>query len=100
MPKGIIQPYSGIFRTLCTACICRNLLEILEYSEPFHNCIPTHIQNPGIFTKFTNIQNSDIFNMCHIYRTLSKIEDGVFAKIVKNYNNLTKALHLRSLTEF
>ena len=27
--SGIIQPYSGIFRTLCNACICRNL----TYSE-------------------------------------------------------------------
>ena len=27
------------------------ILGILEYSEPFHNCIPTNIQNPVIFTK-------------------------------------------------
>ena len=27
------------------------ILGILEYSVPFHNCIPTHIQNPVIFTK-------------------------------------------------
>ena len=26
-------------------------LEILEYSEPFHNSIPTHIQNPVLFIK-------------------------------------------------
>ena len=28
-----------------------DIFEILEYSEPFHNCIPTHIQNLVIFTK-------------------------------------------------
>ena len=27
------------------------ILEILEYSEPFHNCIPTYIQNTAIFMK-------------------------------------------------
>ena len=28
-----------------------DILGILEYSEPFHNYIPTNIQNPVIFTK-------------------------------------------------
>ena len=48
--------YSAIFRHI------QNLVQrlhtqkpdiagILEYSEPFHNCILTHIQNPVIFTK-------------------------------------------------
>ena len=27
------------------------ILEILEYSEPFYNCVPPHIQNPVILTK-------------------------------------------------
>ena len=27
------------------------ILATLEYSEPFYNCILTHIQNPVIFTK-------------------------------------------------
>ena len=27
------------------------MIGILEYSEPFHNCITAHIQNPVIFTK-------------------------------------------------
>ena len=41
------------------------IIGILEYSEHFHNCIPTHIQNPVIFTKIgkpcviLEIQNSD-----------------------------------------
>ena len=38
-----------------------DMLGILEYSEPFHNCIPTHEQ------KFTNIQNSGIFKTWHIF---------------------------------
>ena len=28
-----------------------SILEILEYSEPFHNCIPKHIRSPVILTK-------------------------------------------------
>ena len=30
--SGIIQPYAGIFRTLCNTCICRNL----AYSESWN----------------------------------------------------------------
>ena len=36
--NSLFRHYSAIFR-------------ILEYSEAFHNCIPTHNQNPDIFTK-------------------------------------------------
>ena len=44
--------YSVILRTLCNACIRRNLEHaILEYSEPFHNCIRTHIQDSIMLTK-------------------------------------------------
>ena len=59
------MPESGIF-------------EILEYSEPFPNCIPKHIQNPAIVKKIGKpsvtllIQNPGIFNTPHICRTLSK----------------------------
>ena len=35
------QPYSGIFRNLCKACICRNVAHL----QAFCNCIPTHTQN-------------------------------------------------------
>ena len=27
------------------------IIEMLEYSEPFNNCITTYMQNPAIFTK-------------------------------------------------
>ena len=79
---------------------------ILEFSEPFHNCISTHIQNPVIFTKIgkpcailviqnpgilttLNIQNPDIFKTPEIFRPLSKM--FCFAKIVKSYNYFSKA---------
>ena len=47
--SGIIQPYSGIFRTLCNAYICRNL----TYSESW------------------NIQNASIIESRRIFPTLS-----------------------------
>ena len=37
--SGIIQPYSGIFRTLCNVCICRNL----AYLEFWNIQIPSII---------------------------------------------------------
>ena len=57
-----------------------DILGILQYSELFHNCIPTHIQNPAILQTFMNIQNFDIFKTWHTFRTLSKIYNGVFCK--------------------
>ena len=74
LPWVNIQPYSGIFRALCNACLCRNLA---YYSES------SNIQNSSIVAsrrlfrtlpyllKFTSIQNSDIFKIRHIFRTLS-----------------------------
>ena len=50
-----------------------------QYSEPFHNS-SRHIQNLVIFTKIYKFQNFDTLNMRHIFRILSKIEDGVFWK--------------------
>ena len=37
------------------------ILKILEYSETFHNCIPTHIQNHVIFTKIYEYSE-----LCHL----------------------------------
>ena len=70
--RHFIQPYSGIFKTLCNAaCICRNLAysESRNNSEPFHNFIPTPIQNPFISTKIgkfcvtVEIQNPGIITI-------------------------------------
>ena len=65
--SGIFQRYSGIFRTLCNACICRNLsylesgnihnpflITYQRYSEPCHiyenwqTCVTLEIQKPGL----------------------------------------------------
>ena len=43
---GIIQAYSGIFRTLCYPDIFKTVV----YPEPWHIQNQKHIQNPGIFT--------------------------------------------------
>ena len=47
-----------------------HIFGILEYSEPIHNCVPTHIQN---FALFTNIGRP--------YVTL-EIQDPVILTIV------------------
>ena len=60
--------HSSIFRTLCNPRIMQRagIFEILEYSEPFHNCILLYIQNPVTFMKIgkpcatLEIQNSSI----------------------------------------
>ena len=51
-----IGHYSAIFSHIQNLIQCLQMqkpgiLRILEYSEPFHNCILMHIQNPVIFTK-------------------------------------------------
>ena len=47
---GIIQAYSGIFRTLCYPDIFYNcgISRTLTYSEPEAYSEPWHIHNPGI----------------------------------------------------
>ena len=69
-----------------------SLFGILEYSEPLHNCILTHIQKPIIFTKIYKYSElCNISNPTHL---------EFFARIVKNYNFFSKVLHLRSLAKF
>ena len=95
--KGIIHP-SGIFRTLCNACMHR----ILEYSDPFHNCTLMHhiFRNLSYYRKFMNIQNSNIFKSWHIYiqYPLKDFKLSSLGKIVKSYNYFSKVLHLKFLT--
>ena len=76
-----------------------DILEILEYPEPFHNYVPTYISEP-----------CHIYENLRIFRTLTYLKPDTYAepsqrwsflaKIIKNYNHFSKALHLRSLTEF
>ena len=91
-----------------------SIFRILEYSEPFCNCIPTHIQNPIIFTKIDkscipwkfrtltywqswNIQNSDL---CKTWKASQKFKMECFPKIVKSYMYFSKPLYIISLTGF
>ena len=97
-----VKRWPGIFRTLCNACIRRNL----AYSESWNIQNSFIIASQRIFRilsylrKFSNIQNSDIFKTRHIFRKSQRFEMEFFAKIVKNYNYISKALHLRFLTVF
>ena len=58
----VIGHYSGIFKTLCNACIFRNLAYLEFWNiQNSYNYIPKYIQNPVIFTKiYEYSQNSDI----------------------------------------
>ena len=74
---------------------------ILEYSEPFHNCILTHIQNPVIFTKIGKpcvtpeiqkpgiliileyVEPSHIDNMTNIQKPLKDLRWSVLLKTLK-----------------
>ena len=97
-----VKRWPGIFRTLCNACIRRNL----AYSESWNIQNSFIIASQRIFRilsylrKFSNIQNSDIFKTRHIFRKSQRFEMEFFAKIVKNYNYISKALHLRFLAVF
>ena len=79
---GIIQPYSGIFGTLCNPGI-----------EPWYIQNPDvfryrkHIQNPGIFTTPIYSELWHIQNLRHIQNPFAKI---VNAKIVNGYNYFHK----------
>ena len=75
IPNSAVKHYSAVFRNI------QNLVQrlhtqkpgtlgILEYSKPFHNCIPMHFQNPAILTKIN--EDSDIFKARHKLRTVSK----------------------------
>ena len=73
---GIIQAYSGIFRTLCYPDIFKTVV----YPEPRHIHNQKHIQNPGIFKTMVYsvpryIQNGGMFKIWGILRTLSHIYD-------------------------
>ena len=69
--SGIIQTYSGIFRTLCYPDIFKTVV----YPEPWHIQNQKHIQNPSIFTTLVHseppyIQNAGIFKIWGIFRIL------------------------------
>ena len=78
---GIIQTYSGIFKTLCNPGIFRTVV----YPESWHIQNQKYIQNPSIFTTLaysepTYIQKAGIFKIQGIFRALSNISNEVFCE--------------------
>ena len=74
------------------------MLAILQYSELFYYCIPTHTHNPLILRKIFKIFKTLTYlkpSTCSEPSQRIKIE--FFAKIVKNYNYFSITLHLKSL---
>ena len=94
---GIIQAYSGIFRTLCYPDIFKTVV----YPEPWHIQNQKHIQNPGKFTTLVYsepryIQNAGIFKIWGIFRYRPRIYyealiDFTAIIIFTNYNYFCKA---------
>ena len=92
-----------IFRTFSAL-----LSHIQAYSEPCETLAYAeiwHARNPGIFKTLPELCPDTYSGPCHIYENLWHLKPDTkwsffFAKIVKNYSYFSKALHLRSLTEF
>ena len=66
-PEAYLKPCETLTRHTQNLVQCLHMqkpgiLAALKYSEPFHNCIPKYIQNLVTKWKFTNIENSNIFN--------------------------------------
>ena len=101
LPSSIIQPYSEIFRTLCNSCMRKNLV----YSEPWNIENPSKIASWRIFKTLSHLRNLRIFRTLTYLKPDTYSEPsqwfkmGFFAKIVKNCNHFSKALHLSSLNE-
>ena len=97
----MIQPFSGIFRTLCSDCMGRNLANSGSWNIQNSSIIASRriFRTLSYLPKFTNIQNSDMFKTRYTFRTLSNNFE-IFAKIVKNYNCFSKLLHPTSFTGF
>ena len=96
---GIIQAYSGIFRTICYY----NMFKTVAYTEPWRIQIQKSIQNPGIFITLLYsepryIRKARIFKIWGIIRTLSHIDDEawiIFTTITffTSYNCFRKGYH-------
>ena len=97
---GIVQAYSGIFRTPCYLDIFKTVV----CPEPWHIQNHKHIQIRGIFTTLVHlepryIQKAGICKIWGIFRTLSYIYDEALiiftAKIIfSNYNYFRKAFRI------
>ena len=58
---GIIQAYSGIFRTLCYF----NIFKTLVCSEPWHIQNQKHIQNPATSRTLAYSKSEAYTELCH-----------------------------------
>ena len=93
---GIIQAYSGIFRTL----FYTDIFKTVVCPEPWHIQNKKHIQNSSMFTTLVYsesryIQNAAIFKILGIFTTLSYVYDEALIIltaiiILKNYNYFRK----------
>ena len=77
-----------------------DILGILEYLEPFHNYIPTYSDPCHTYDNLRIFRTLTYFKPGTYAEPSQRFKMKFFAKIVKNYNYVSKALHLRSLTEF
>ena len=105
LTKGIIQLYSDIlcnactFRTLCNACIRRNMAYSKSWNIQNRSITAfwhMPVRNLSYLWKFTKIQNPDIFKTWYIFRTLSETYKEVFCK--NSY--FSKVFYLISLKWF
>ena len=85
----VIRYYSAISTHIQNLVQCLHMqkpgtLGIMEYSKLFHNCIPTHIQNPVIFDENLQIFRTLTYLKLDTYFEPSQtFKIGCFAKIVK-----------------
>ena len=103
--NSAVKYYPAVFRHIQNLVQCLHtqklgILGILEYSEPFHNYIPTHIQSPVILTKINEYSELTYLKLNTYSEQSQRFMIEFFAKIVKIYNYFPKAHHLRSLARF
>ena len=95
-------PKPGIFR-------------ILEYPEPFHNCIFWHIENPLIFMKIgrlcvtleiqnpsilTILDSSELWHILNLTHIQNPLKDSRWSVLQKYLKATIVFSYIRSLTEF
>ena len=73
------------------------ILGILEYSEPFHNCIPTHSEPCHINDNLRILRTLTYLKPDTYSEHSQRFKITFFANIVKNYFYFSNTLHLRSL---
>ena len=83
--SGIIQAYSGIFKTMCNPGILRTVV----YPEPWHIQNQKHIQNLDIFANLVYLEPQYIQNAVYSESKAWTLQTSTmkgFAEIVNLYN--------------